>query len=62
MANLESFKKKINPSDDVTMTDAASFSVTSEAEADAVMRDLSMQALLQLGSRSFSHFLNIVER
>lgn len=36
--------------------------VTTETAADLVVRDIMTQVVLNIGSRSFSHFLNIVER
>jgi nuclear cap-binding protein subunit 1 len=62
MASLESFKREIVDPVDVTMADDTKPTVASDAQADIVVRDLSTQALLHVGSRSFSHFLNIVER
>lgn len=68
LANLQTFKKDITPevspaflpsSDD---TDAGHVKVLNETEADMVIRDVVIQTLLSIGSRSFSHFLNVVER
>lgn len=33
-----------------------------EDAADAVKRDVAVQTILHVGSRSFSHFLNVLER
>lgn len=33
-----------------------------EEEADFIKRDMAIQTLLNVGSRSFSHFLNVLER
>jgi len=33
-----------------------------EAEQDNVMRDILVQCVLMLGSKSFSHVLNVIER
>ena len=35
---------------------------SSEAEQDNVMRDILVQCVLMLGSKSFSHVLNVIER
>lgn len=40
----------------------ASGKVSTEAQADIIVRDIMTQVVLHIGSRSFSHFLNIVER
>lgn len=34
----------------------------SEEEAERVARDMAVQTVLNVGSRSFSHFLNALER
>jgi len=34
----------------------------SEEEAEKVKRDMAVQTVLNVGSRSFSHFLNALER
>lgn len=34
----------------------------SEADAEALKRDMAVQTILTVGSRSFSHFLNVLER
>ncbi|CAO1625948.1 unnamed protein product [Parajaminaea phylloscopi] len=71
LAELESFKRDLifTPSDSTVPTDEddsdAAFragKVTSEGDADLVVRDVITQVVLNIGSRSFSHFLNIVER
>lgn len=33
-----------------------------EEEAEAIKRDMAVQTVLEVGSRSFSHFLNVLER
>ena len=33
-----------------------------EEEAEAIKRDMAIQTILHVGSRSFSHFLNVLER
>ncbi|GAK67578.1 uncharacterized protein PAN0_019c5806 [Moesziomyces antarcticus] len=56
LADFESFKASIisqMPEDGM---------VGSMEEAEVVVRDLVVQCVLQVGSRSFSHLLNIVER
>ncbi len=62
MASLESFRREITDPDDVTMAEANSQTVGTEAQAQIVVRDVAVQSLLEVGSRSFSHFLNVVER
>ncbi|PWN30717.1 hypothetical protein BDZ90DRAFT_229719 [Jaminaea rosea] len=77
LAELESFKRDLvapeNPLDD-EMQDGnganggehtaipPSGRVSNAAQADVVVRDVMTQVVLNVGSRSFSHFLNIVER
>ncbi|EPQ25779.1 uncharacterized protein PFL1_06646 [Pseudozyma flocculosa PF-1] len=71
MADFESFKASIRPDpSSFSLPDAgnddggidAQGKVESEQQAEAVVRDIAIQAVLFVGSRSFSHFLNIVER
>lgn len=60
-ADLQSFRQRISPpQDDVPALD--DHHVESAAEAERVVRDLAVQTLLQAGSRSFSHLLNVIER
>ncbi|KAK0546340.1 Nuclear cap-binding protein subunit 1 [Tilletia horrida] len=67
-AQLESLRRDITspsgtdlPSMDLDGSQAKKLMV-SESDAEKIQRDLFIQALLQAGSRSFSHFLNVVER
>lgn len=46
---------------EVIMADFESFK-SAQGASESDVRDLAMQAILSVGSRSFSHFLNIVER
>lgn len=50
-AELESFKTSLQAEQGVGETEAAS-----------VMRDMAIQTILSIGSMSFSHFLNVLER
>lgn len=34
----------------------------SEEDAESIKLDMAVQTILQVGSRSFSHFLNVLER
>lgn len=36
--------------------------VKTEEEAEEIKRDMAIQTILNVGSRSFSHFLNVLER
>ncbi|CAO1613652.1 unnamed protein product [Jaminaea pallidilutea] len=68
LAELESLKRDlVRPANDGAIPDdedegAGLIKVNSEGEADLVIRDIITQVVLNIGSRSFSHFLNIVER
>ncbi|SPO31731.1 related to 80 kDa nuclear cap binding protein [Ustilago trichophora] len=63
LADFETFKSSIFDSGTSTIpTEGGEGMVGSQVEADVVVRDLTIQCVLQVGSRSFSHFLNIVER
>lgn len=67
LAELESFKKDISPEMNasfVPSTDepSGSVKVASAEQAEIVVRDVLMQAVLSLGSRSFSHLLNVLEK
>ncbi|TKY87016.1 hypothetical protein EX895_003693 [Sporisorium graminicola] len=63
LADFESFKSSILDNSSATIpTDASEGMVRDQQQADVVVRDLTIQCVLQVGSRSFSHFLNIVER
>ncbi|CEH15565.1 Nuclear cap-binding complex, subunit NCBP1/CBP80 [Ceraceosorus bombacis] len=68
MANMDALKTQIVPDqqDDAMYEDAAEAAndgkVRDEREADILVRDIIFQAILSVGSRSFSHFLNVVER
>ncbi|PWY98642.1 hypothetical protein BCV70DRAFT_207421 [Testicularia cyperi] len=63
LAEFESFKATIfDASGTALPSSGGEGSVASALEADLVVRDLTIQCILQVGSRSFSHFLNIVER
>jgi nuclear cap-binding protein subunit 1 len=66
LAELQSFRQEISPekassfvpSDD----DAMGLKMKDAAEVELVICDVVIQVVLHLGSRSFSHFLNVVER
>lgn len=63
LAEMESFKRDITPSQAfLPSDDSDKVKVRDEQEADLVIRDIVIQAILNIGSRSFSHFLNVVER
>ncbi|KAN0062429.1 Nuclear cap-binding protein subunit 1 [Thecaphora frezii] len=63
MADFESFKASILPdASGVAGGEEEAGKVENEQQAEAVVRDIAIQAVLSVGSRSFSHFLNIVER
>ncbi|PWN49080.1 hypothetical protein IE53DRAFT_370063 [Violaceomyces palustris] len=62
MADFESFKKQLIQDPSAMPTEDDAGKVKTEAEAEVVVRDVAIQAVLLVGSRSFSHFLNIVER
>lgn len=63
LADFETFKSSIFDASPSTIpSEAGEGMVASQLEADVVVRDLTIQCVLQVGSRSFSHFLNIVER
>lgn len=63
LAELESMKRDLILADDGTVPEENSEGkVATEAEAELVVRDIVIQSVLNIGSRSFSHFLNIVER
>lgn len=67
LANSQSFKKSIMPAASTSFVPSSDepdggFKVQDEMEADYVVRDVIIQSLLSVGSRSFSHFLNVVER
>ena len=62
LADFETFKSSIVDSASTIPTDASEGTVQDTLQADVVVRDLTIQCVLQVGSRSFSHFLNIVER
>lgn len=65
MAELESFKREIMSSgdvDDLPTDQEVPGQVQDEATAELVIRDVVIQCMMQVGSRSFSHFLNVVER
>lgn len=69
LAEMQSFKKDITPdsasflpSSDDSAAERASFKVKSEDEAEVVIRDVVIQAILSVGSRSFSHLLNMLEK
>ncbi|KAL4241306.1 Nuclear cap-binding protein subunit 1 [Abortiporus biennis] len=49
MSSLESIRNSIE-------------TVDSEANVDSIVRSIAVQSLLHIGSRSFSHFLNAIER
>ncbi|SJX66508.1 related to 80 kDa nuclear cap binding protein [Sporisorium reilianum f. sp. reilianum] len=62
LADFETFKAGIVDSASTLPTDGSDGMVRDQQQADVVVRDLTIQCVLQVGSRSFSHFLNIVER
>ncbi|KAL4402030.1 Nuclear cap-binding protein subunit 1 [Malassezia pachydermatis] len=60
-ADLQSFQQRIlAPPSDVPSLDETH--VETPAEAEQVVRDMAVQTLLNAGSRSFSHLLNVIER
>ncbi|WFD43909.1 Nuclear cap-binding protein subunit 1 [Malassezia psittaci] len=63
-ADLQGFQQKIlAPAQDVPDEDEEERGlVSSRGEAEQIVRDMAVQALLFAGSRSFSHLLNIIER
>ena len=63
LADFETFKSGIVESSTLPSdADAGEGMVATPLEAEVVVRDVTIQCVLQVGSRSFSHFLNIVER
>lgn len=68
LAELESFKKDISPEANnsfLPLTDESDGNMVKVAtveQAEIVIRDILMQAVLSLGSRSFSHLLNVLEK
>ncbi len=63
LADFETFKSSIvDDASSAIPTEATEGMVANATQADVVVRDLTIQCVLQVGSRSFSHFLNIVER
>lgn len=66
LAELQSFRKEITPELSSSFVpnsnETSTFKVKNESEAELAIRDVVMQSLLNIGSRSFSHFLNVVER
>lgn len=62
LANLETFKRSIVLDPSAMPEEEDGGKVNNETEAEIVVRDLVIQAVLMVGSRSFSHFLNVVER
>ncbi len=64
LADFETFKQSIfdSSSSTIPVGEDNAGSVANQTEAEVVVRDLTIQCVLQVGSRSFSHFLNIVER
>jgi len=65
MAELEGFKREIiapKGGDDLPDDAEVPGQVPDEATAELVIRDFVIQCMMQVGSRSFSHFLNVVER
>lgn len=66
LAELQSFRKEIAPETSSSFVpssnEASGFKVKNESEVELAIRDVVMQSLLSIGSRSFSHFLNVVER
>lgn len=62
-ADLHSFEQSIIAPDALPTDDATSRGLVGSADdAALVVRDVAMQALLNAGSRSFSHLLNVMER
>ncbi|GAC95077.1 likely nuclear cap-binding protein large subunit [Pseudozyma hubeiensis SY62] len=62
LADFESFKSSILETSSALPTDDVAGMVRDPLQAEVVVRDLTIQSILSVGSRSFSHFLNIVER
>lgn len=62
LAELESLKRDLIQSDSAIPEEDSLGKVATEAEAEIIVRDIVIQVVLNIGSRSFSHFLNIVER
>ncbi|CDR99104.1 related to 80 kDa nuclear cap binding protein [Sporisorium scitamineum] len=62
LADFETFKSSILDNSSSIPTETAEGMVPDQQQADVVVRDLTIQCVLQVGFRSFSHFLNIVER
>lgn len=62
LAELESMKRELIVADSSIPEEDSVGKVRTEAEAEIVVRDIVIQSVLNIGSRSFSHFLNIVER
>lgn len=63
---LDLLRGRAKADDIVSHLQVMKSSITDSAEAgvniDTVIRSISMQSLLYIGSRSFSHFLNAIER
>ncbi|EST06805.1 MIF4G-like, type 2 [Kalmanozyma brasiliensis GHG001] len=62
LADFETFKSSIIETTTSLPTETSAGMVPNATQADVVVRDLTIQCILSVGSRSFSHFLNIVER
>lgn len=61
-ADLQSYQQTIlAPATDVPDTEDEALAET-PADAERIVRDLAVQTLLNAGSRSFSHLLNVMER
>ncbi|SHO78592.1 Similar to S.cerevisiae protein STO1 (Large subunit of the nuclear mRNA cap-binding protein complex) [Malassezia sympodialis ATCC 42132] len=61
-ADLQSYQQSIlAPATDVPDTEDEALAET-PADAERIVRDLAVQTLLNAGSRSFSHLLNVMER
>lgn len=66
LADLQGFRREILPEEMASFvpseTEKIGFQARDESEAELAIRDVVIQAILSIGSRSFSHFLNVVER
>ncbi|KAI0318093.1 MIF4G like-domain-containing protein [Amylostereum chailletii] len=63
---LNQLRSRGKPEDIMTLLESLKNTLTETAEGDdnidAIIRSITIQSLLRIGSRSFSHFLNAIER
>jgi nuclear cap-binding protein subunit 1 len=61
---LEQLRARAKPEDVITLLESIRGQLTEDGveDADGLVRSIAVQSLLHTGSRSFSHFLNAIER